>query len=259
MKGTLKIILFTGVVVILGTASFALLSTHSDREGSLENHTDTDLSNSISTQQRRGNSDSVLSSEVITTPEIDKTVWNLLLVNPTHGVPDDLEPILAPVQGKYQMDERVAPYMREMIADAKKDGINLWVLSTYRTYEYQQGLFDTNVKQLQNQGLTEKEAVAETATSIAVPGTSEHQTGLAADIMCAEWTGGITDDFAKTDAYQWLYTHCAEYGFIERYPKGSTEITGIIYEPWHYRYVGKEHAKIIMEKNITLEEYLGVR
>ena len=192
-------------------------------------------------------------------PTIDLTDWNLLLVNPNHSVPDGLNPTLAPVQGEYEMDERVAPYMKEMIAAAKEDGINLWVLSTYRTYEYQQGLFEANVKQLKNQGMTEEEAIKETAANVAVPGTSEHQTGLAADILCAEWTGGITEDFAETDAYEWLHSHCAEYGFIERYPKGATEITGIVYEPWHYRFVGKEHAEIIMEKGITLEEYLGVR
>jgi len=200
-----------------------------------------------------------LSDEVSVTNKIDPTDWNLLLVNRTHAVPEGSLPILQTVQGEYKMDERVAPYLREMIADAKKDGINLWVVSAYRTQAYQEGLFNQNVEQLKSTGMTEEEAIRETAANVAVPGTSEHQTGLAADIFCAEWTGGITDDFAETDAYEWLKTHCAKYGFIERYPKGSTDITGIVYEPWHYRFVGKEHAEFIMKNEITLEEYLGVR
>lgn len=263
MKGISKVLLFTGAAALLTGASFALSSTLTDQKaissenGSLSN--DTASGSTILSERYKGGSSSVSSSEVMTTPKIDTTDWNLLLVNPNHGVPEGLEPVLAQVQGTYEMDQRVAPFMKEMIAAAKEDGINLWVLSTYRTQEYQQGLFDTNVKQLKNQGMTEEEAVKETAANVAVPGTSEHQTGLAADIMCSEWTGGITDDFAETDAYEWLHAHCAEYGFIERYPKGSTEITGIVYEPWHYRYVGKEHAEVIMEKGITLEEYLGVR
>ena len=259
MKGITKIVLFTGAAVTLGMASFTLSTTLADRELSPSGGSASAGSSAEPSQRYKENLSSASSSEVSTTPEINRTDWNLLLVNPNHSVPEDLQPVLAQVQGKYEMDERAAPHMKEMIAAAKEDGINLWVLSTYRTYEYQQGLFDTNVKQLKNQGMTEEEAIKETAANVAVPGTSEHHTGLAADIMCAEWTGGITDDFAETDAYKWLYAHCAEYGFIERYPKGSTDITGIVYEPWHFRYVGKEHAEIIMEKGITLEEYLGVR
>ncbi|MCI8500958.1 MAG: M15 family metallopeptidase [Oscillospiraceae bacterium] len=262
MKRFAKIILFTGVVVSLSLSSFALSVNliGSGAEVPGESFAERLSSGaSILLQQNRGNQNSASSNEVISTSTIDPTDWNLLLVNPNHSVPDDCHPVLAQVQGSYEMDERVAPYMKEMIDAAKKDGINLWVLSTYRTYEYQQKLFDTNVKQLKSQGMTEEEAVQETAANVAVPGTSEHQTGLAADIMCSEWTGGITDDFAETPAYEWLHAHCAEYGFIERYPKDKTEITGIVYEPWHYRFVGKEHAETIMSRGITLEEYLGVR
>ena len=194
-------------------------------------------------------------TETLTSPSED---WRLLLVNSTHPVPEGYQVELEYVQSDYRMDARVNEDMKAMIDAAKEDGINLWVLSAYRTQEYQQSLFEQNVRQLQAQGMTQEEATAETAANVAVPGTSEHQTGLAADIMCAEWTGGITEDFAETEAYAWLHAHCAEYGFIERYPKDKTEITKIVYEPWHYRYVGKEHAETIMEQGITLEEYLGM-
>lgn len=257
MNGRTKIVLFTGAVLALTTASVALSTMlHNPSADPTVDSSDTSL---FSSERNKAGSSSDSSSEVVSTTKINPSDWNLILVNPTHSVPENYTSTLSNVQGEYQMDERVAPYMIEMIEAAKKDGINLWVLSTYRTYEYQQGLFERNVKELKNSGMTEEEAIKETAANVAVPGTSEHHTGLAADIMCAEWTGGITDDFAETDAYQWLHEHCAEYGFIERYPKNKTDITGIVYEPWHYRFVGKEHAEPIMEQGLTLEEYLGVR
>ena len=90
---------------------------------------------------------------------------------------------------------------------------------------------------------------------IAVPGTSEHHTGLALDIVTPTYQV-LDDGYATTDAFKWLYENCADYGFILRYPENTTHITGIIYEPWHYRYVGVEVAKYITENNITFEEYI---
>ena len=159
MKGFTKIVLFTGAAVTLGIASFTLSTTLADRETNPSGGGSSAGSSASPSQRHKENLSSTSSSEVSTTPEINRTDWNLLLVNPNHSVPEDLQPVLAQVQGKYEMDERVAPYMKEMIAAAKEDGINLWVLSTYRTYEYQQGLFDTNVKQLKSQGMTEEEDI----------------------------------------------------------------------------------------------------
>lgn len=261
MKGIAKAAVFTVAAGALVATSAAV--THYMDTKQLQNATGSNISASSSESSASaqvGGQPAVSSSEVSTTESsIDKNDWRLLLVNPSHSIPEGYQPELEYVQGKYQMDARAADDMKQMIADAKKDGINLWVLSSYRTQEYQEGLFNDNVRQLKAQGMTEQEAITETAANVAVPGTSEHQTGLAADIMCAEWTGGITEDFAETEAYAWLKAHCAEYGFIERFPKGKSDITKIVYEPWHYRYVGVEHATAIMEQGITLEEYLGVR
>ena len=105
------------------------------------------------------------------------------------------------------------------------------------------------------QGMSEEEAYAKTATETAIPGTSEHQTGLAADIVTPTYQM-LDAGFADTPAGQWLSEHAAEYGFVLRYPQDKQEITGIIYESWHYRFVGKTHAKLMKESGLCLEEYL---
>ena len=187
------------------------------------------------------------------------TDWRLILVNPTHKLPDDFSVETAPVQGGYEMDVRVAETMKQMIADAQADGINLQVISVTRSMAYQVKLFNRDVEKYKARGYSDSDAYAQAAMNVAVPGTSEHQLGLAVDILSTDWNGGTSEGFAETAAYQWLITHCADYGFIERFPKGKTDITKITWEPWHYRYVGTEHAKKIMAEGICLEEYLGER
>lgn len=185
--------------------------------------------------------------------------WRLILVNPTHRLPDDFSVETAPVQGGYEMDVRVADTMKQMIADAQADGINLQVISGTRSMAYQVKLFNRDVEKYKARGYSDTDAYAQAAMNVAVPGTSEHQLGLAVDVLSTDWGGGTSEGFAETTAYQWLIAHCADYGFIERFPKGKTDITKITWEPWHYRYVGVEHAKKIMAEGICLEEYLGER
>ena len=185
----------------------------------------------------------------------------LMLVNPTHSVPDGyVESItLEKVQGSYVMDSRCAEPMRDMIAAAKRDGITLQLCSTFRTYETQKKLYENRIKILMNRdsSLTYEQAAEKAKTINAYPGTSEHELGLAADIVTPSYQM-LNSDFDKTATFKWLKTHCAEYGFILRYPKEKQDITRIIYEPWHYRYVGQEDAKKIMVSGLTLEEYLGI-
>ena len=109
---------------------------------------------------------------------------------------------------------------------------------------------------MEEEDMDRDEAEKEAARHVAVPGTSEHQLGLAVDLVDAEYPY-LDDAQARTPTQRWLMEHCHEYGFILRYPTGTTDITGIIFEPWHYRYVGMEVAREIMERGITLEEYLG--
>ena len=185
----------------------------------------------------------------------------LILVNPTHSVPEGyVEDItLEKVQGSYMMDSRCAEPMRDMIAAAKRDGITLQLCSTFRTYETQKKLYENRINILMERDstLTYDQAAEKAKTINAYPGTSEHELGLAADIVTPSYQS-LDSGYDQTDAFKWLVEHCADYGFILRYPKEKQDITKIIYEPWHYRYVGQEAAKIIMESGVTLEEYLGI-
>ena len=180
----------------------------------------------------------------------------LLLVNPWNMLPEDYEPHVVEIGDGMYFDERAAGPLAHMLADAKKEGIIAVPISGYRTMEYQQGLFDDKVLRVRANGFSEEDAPIEAAKEVAVPGTSEHQLGLAMDILDVnnpnlDWTQ------QWSPAQRWLMEHCSEYGFILRFPDGTEEETGIIYEPWHYRYVGLSVAKEITKAGVTLEEYLG--
>lgn len=144
-----------------------------------------------------------------------------------------------------------------MIAAAKADGVNLGVMSGYRTIQYQINLFNRHVQQRMAKGMTKEEAIADTKLYVAVPGESEHNLGLAIDFMSGT-SADLEESFANTPQGKWLKAHAADYGFILRYPKDKQNITKISFEPWHYRYVGVDVAKQIMSSGKCLEEYLGV-
>ena len=185
----------------------------------------------------------------------EKEEYYLLLANAENPLPQDWSSQTEEVQNGYEMDKRAAPAMREMIQAAKEDGVELMLCSAYRSVEKQQQLFDHSQQAYMAQGMSEEEAYAKTATETAIPGTSEHQTGLAADIVTPTYQM-LDAGFADTPAGQWLSEHAAEYGFVLRYPQDKQEVTGIIYESWHYRFVGKTHAKLMKESGLCLEEYL---
>ena len=180
--------------------------------------------------------------------------WNLVVVNTKREIPGDYVPKLAEVasSGVY-MDYRVAPYYNEMYAAAKKDGIILTPFSGYRSYARQQRNYNNLTQQYMSQyGLSKDAAAAKAATVILPPGTSEHNLGLAMDICNTNST------FKNQKEYKWLTEHAHEYGFILRYTAEKQPITGIIPEPWHWRFVGVEHAKAIKDSGLCLEEYLGI-
>lgn len=185
----------------------------------------------------------------------EKEEYYLLLANAENPLPQDWSIQTEEVQNGYEMDKRAAPAMREMIQAAKEDGVELMLCSAYRSVEKQQQLFDRSQQAYMAQGMSEEEAYAKTATETAIPGTSEHQTGLAADIVTPTYQM-LDAGFADTPAGQWFSEHAAEYGFVLRYPQDKQEVTGIIYESWHYRFVGKTHAKLMKESGLCLEEYL---
>lgn len=180
--------------------------------------------------------------------------WELTLVNLQYRLSEDYKPTLqAAVEGSsVQLDARVAPFYAEMYAAAKADGCTLTPYSGYRTYARQQENFDRKVSYYVSQGFSEADATAKTQTRILPAGASEHNMGFAMDIVSA------SADFISTKEFSWLSAHAHEYGFILRYPENKTEITGVMYEPWHWRFVGKEAAAEMQKSGQCLEEYLGV-
>ena len=187
------------------------------------------------------------------------TEWNLLLVNPWNPVPQDFSITLSQIEGSdYSVDERCVDALNQMMAHCWWAGNRPVVCSAYRTPEKQEQLFAKAVAKWMGFGLSRADAEREAAQETAVPGTSEHQAGLAVDIIDAGYPK-LNEKQASMPTQKWLMEHCWEYGFILRYPEDKSEITGIIYEPWHYRYVGVETAKVIHEQGLCLEEYLQQR
>ena len=181
--------------------------------------------------------------------------WTLTLVNPWNFLPAGYVPRLTQLKNGQAVDERCYPALQKMMDACRAAGLEPLICSSYRTQEKQQRLFDNKVSYFLAKGLSEEAARTEAAKVVAVPGTSEHQLGLAVDIVDADYQ--LLDDAqANTPVQQWLLEHCWEYGFILRYPADKEAVTGIIYEPWHYRYVGEDNAKAIRDSGLCLEEWL---
>ncbi len=158
------------------------------------------------------------------------------------------------VEGKYVLEKVAAEACKNMLAAAEADGIYLHVISAYRTFEYQQNLFDRNVKRRVENGMTYEEAVADTSVNIAPAGGSEHNAGLAVDIVTkSDWDTYTA--FDQTEEFKWLQENAHKFGFILRYLKGKEDITGYVYEPWHYRYIGVDYAEDVKNSGLCLEEY----
>ena len=177
-------------------------------------------------------------------PDIDPDDWMYILANPWHEI-GDYTPELATLE-RQQFDERIVDDMEAFAEAARAEGLSVFLSSGYRGYDMQSYLYRRKVDEY-------GEAVAQTI--VARPGTSEHQTGLCCDITDRYYEEKGWD-LENTALYQWMSRHCQEYGFIVRFPKGKEDVTGIIYEPWHFRYVGVEAATYIMEHDLTLEEFL---
>lgn len=185
--------------------------------------------------------------------ELPEGEWSIILLNPWHSIEEDLDIELKGVGRK--VDARIAEVVRKLIRDAKSDGVSIKCQSGFRDIEYQTGLFERKVERLMRTGLTEEEARKQAATVVAVPGTSEHHTGLAIDFT-TEGMSSLTEEFAKTKAFAWLMENGYKYGFIMRYPEDKMHITGIIYEPWHWRYVGPTVSYAMHGTGECYEEYL---
>lgn len=176
--------------------------------------------------------------------------WNLILVNRDYYIPKDYEVELTELSNGEKVDSRIYPDLQEMFDDARAEGFQLFVADGYRTEETQQRILDEKIEAYKNEGYSNSEAEKKAKVWVAIPGTSEHQLGIAVDI------NADTTRSSSEEVYNWLAQNAYKYGFIKRYPSDKTEITGVINEPWHYRYVGREAAQEIYSQNVCLEEYI---
>ena len=168
----------------------------------------------------------------------------VLLVNASNSLPEDYDPQLQTLSGWHQISQIALDPMKRMLNDCKLAGKDPAINSIYRSGKNQELIMKERTQYFMDNGMTQEEAAAKAATIVAAPGTSEHETGLSADLVGEE-------------AKKWLGEHCWEYGFILRYPEDKGDITGITFEPWHFRYVGTRVSMDMKDSGLCLEEYLG--
>lgn len=250
------------VIVIVASVVIAKFNSNLPANATLEN---TQPSSVSSTQSSSTTSTTITTTtrETTTQKVTEKTTQSassdlevLDLVNYKNTIDESYVPKLKTLSNGMEIDERAYDALNEMLDDARAAGYNPVISSAYRSYSYQQKLYDRKINQYLNNGYSRSEAEKKAGEWVAKPGTSEHQTGLAVDLTSLE-NQNLDDSQLNTKCQQWYMANCWKYGFILRYPSDKKDITKINSEPWHYRYVGKEAAKEIYDKGICLEEYLG--
>lgn len=178
------------------------------------------------------------------------TDWRLVLVNSDVPLPEDYE-MKPSLYSNVEINSNMYDPLRDMLEAAANAGLSLWVASSYRSVEAQEQVLSSAVENRMNSyGMSNDEAYENALLTIQKPGYSEHHTGLAVDFNY------VTRDFEQTKEYEWLMQNAASYGFVQRYPRDKEDITGISFEAWHYRYVGREHAAVMTAQNMCLEEYI---
>lgn len=231
------------------------LNTYANAQISSQSSSNAPLPNSGASSNNAGENNDIFGiPEIISTRTYDDGN-TLLLVNKYYTVSRDYYPsdmvsvdgTLSTNQGLYLKRAAYEAYL-QMLRDAQNQGLDFLICSAYRSYELQKSLYNNSLSQ---------NGEKFTNTRSAYPGRSEHHTGLAIDITSESMGYGLSQNFINYPEGLWLNNNCSKYGFIIRYPKGKTHITGYDYEPWHLRYVGTEAASEITAKGITLEEYLG--
>lgn len=287
----LPILLAIVIVFILIVAIIVISIKSKDKDNSIDTNNDiasninsndtssdtlsSDVDSSDTFQSISSKDESVSSKDTLTSSKIESTVslpvsdvlpagslndWNLILLN--HDEENKIDGDLSFEKTKFDsqwVDSRAGVYYKQMYDAAKKEGITLFLRSGYRSIATQTVNYNANVQREIKRGNSEEEAIRLTNLYYTVPGHSEHHTGLAFDLLTPEYHTNIytlDERFASTDAYKWLVEHAHEYGFILRYPKEKQNITKINFEPWHYRFVGIEHATYIKEHNLCFEEYI---
>ncbi len=230
-------------------------SDDSESDSSDDSESDSsDDSESDSSEDAQGEEDDTSgSSEEIENGDTDMTYPGdtvPILVNKQNLIPEGYEAQLSSI-GDYQFATVGTQALKDMMNAAAAEGLNLWIVSAYRTNERQTNNYNARIDSYLSEGKTQEEAVELTEQYIAPPGTSEHTLGLAVDF------NSLYQSFEDTPEFAWLVENCATFGFILRYSKDKVAVTGFNYEPWHYRFVGTNHSHEIMESGLSLEEYIS--
>lgn len=190
-------------------------------------------------------------------PDIDISSWEYTLVNKNNPLAPDYAADMSAVLDGQRFDSRAADALKEFIAAAKAEELTVYITSAYRSYDTQEYLFNKKVNEYLSSEGSQEAATEKAKTIVAYPGTSEHQLGLACDIV-DKYYEYMDESIENTPLSIWMAANSAQYGFILRYPKNKTDLTGVMYEPWHFRYVGKEAAAYIVSKGLTLEEFVAL-
>lgn len=251
-------------LTLFGLSGCSLIDNKIESEDSVQqsNSASTEASTSSHTASNPENEEiAALEEQLVETPDVHSSDWNLILVNRANQLVEDLdfEPYTA--SSGEVIDARISQDYEDMIAAGEAAGLQFIFESGYRSYAYQEQIYNNVYNNHLNNGYSEDEARAMTDEFIAFPGTSEHMTGLALDITDPSLhhiENGLIVEFEETASAQWLYDHAAEYGFVLRYPRGKEGIIDVNYESWHFRYVGRESAQFMKANGLALEEYIAM-
>lgn len=233
-------------------------SSDTDSDTDTDTSKDTDTDSELDTEDKKDSdkdTDSESESGLAQTVFPYSGVWNLIVVNKYNPIPDDYEFSVEEFENGKRVDIRIIEDLSEMFYDMRFIGLYPEVTEGYRTSEDQQAIMDEYIAGYIEQGKTKEEAAEMAKSWVAKPGTSEHEIGLALDINPD--SNYESEYNTAENVYNWLAENAYKYGFILRYPKGKESITGIDFEPWHYRYVGKTAAQEIYNSGLCLEEYLA--
>ncbi|MBM6614382.1 M15 family metallopeptidase [Desemzia sp. RIT804] len=255
--------------IMIPTVALLFLVGCQNEPTTSQNETNSSTNSEVSSstvEESQASSESSLSPEEVKEqemlaelPDVSTKDWNLILVNNWNPIDETLEIPLEEVADQKEIDARIMEPYESWMNAASQSGYNIFLASSYRSVDRQRANYNNSIQQYINEGYSEEEATKMTEDYIAIPGGSEHHTGLAVDMIDSEWLNsgkGLVPEYDTQESQHWLVDTAADYGFILRFPKNKEEATGIQYESWHFRYVGVENAQFIKKYDLALEEYI---